>query len=95
MSLHRVTFGPASLLERIGVACFKGTGVEEVSFPGCVRELSDGFFEWCSKLRRITFGPSSSLERVGRCTSTDAVLSSSRCLFLCERLVGERLANAH
>ena len=137
-SLRRVTFGPSSSLERIGVSCFEATGVEEVCVPDGVRELCDGCFEGCSRLRRVTFAPSSSLERIGafcfrdtgveevsvpdgvrelcegcfegcsrlrvlprrlsgsgRGASTKAVLSSSRSLLLCERLVRERLANAH
>ena len=38
-SLRRVTFGPSSSLERIGVSCFRESGVEEVSVPDSVREL--------------------------------------------------------
>ena len=64
-SLRRVTFGPSSSLERIGVSCFEESGVEEVSVPDGVRELCDGCFKWCESLRRVTFGPSSSLERIG------------------------------
>ena len=44
-SLRRVTFGPASLLERIGVSCFDGSCVEELSIPDGVRELCDGCFK--------------------------------------------------
>ena len=46
-SLRRVTFGPSSLLERIGVSCFQDTGVEEVSVTDGVRELCDGCFRGC------------------------------------------------
>ena len=60
-----MTFGPSSSLERIGVSCFENSGVEEVSVPNGVRELCDGCFKGCWRLRRVTFGPSSSLERVG------------------------------
>ena len=62
--LQRVTFGPSSSLERIGVSCFEESGVEEVSVPDSVRELCDGCFKGCKGLRRVTFGPSSSLERI-------------------------------
>ena len=45
-SLHRVTFGPYSSLERIGVSCFEESGVEEVSVPdgamSCSRAASLG-----------------------------------------------------
>ena len=45
--LHRVTFGPSSSLERIGVSCFEGSGVKAVSVPDSVRELCDGCFKGC------------------------------------------------
>ena len=64
-SLRRVTFGSSSLLERIGVSCFAGSGVEEVNIPDGVRELCDRCFEGCKSLRRVMFGSSSSLERIG------------------------------
>ena len=74
--LRRVTFGPSSSLERIGVEAFGAVrpegfgqstpcGLEEISIPDGVRELCDGCFKGCSRLRRLTFGPSSSLERIG------------------------------
>ena len=63
--LRRVTFGPSSSLERIGVSCFEWSGIEEVFISNSVRELCDRCFERCSRLRRVTFGPSSSVERVG------------------------------
>ena len=61
----RVTFGPSSSLERIGVSCFEESSVEEFSVPDSVRELCDGCFKGCKSLRRVTFGPSSSLVRIG------------------------------
>ena len=64
-SLRRVTFGPSSSLERIGVSCFEQTGVEEVSVPDRVLELCERCFKGCKSLRRVTFGSSSSLERIG------------------------------
>ena len=72
--LRRVTFGPSSSLERIGVEAFgavreqgkyKPCGLVEISIPAGVRELCDGCFKGCSSLRRVTFSPSSSLERIG------------------------------
>ena len=60
-----MTFGPSSLLERVGVLCFVLSGVEEFAVPDSVRELCDRCFKWCKRLRRVTFGPSSSLERIG------------------------------
>ena len=64
-SLHRVTFGPSSSLQRIGAWCFKESGVKEVAVPDGVRELGDGCFKGCSGLCRVTFGMLSSLERIG------------------------------
>ena len=73
-SLRRVTFGPSSSLERIGVEAFgvvsgggKPTpcGLVEINIPDGVRELCDGCFKGCRSLRCVTFGPSSSLERIG------------------------------
>ena len=74
-SLRRVTFGPSSSLERIGVEAFGAVedyegevtecGLVEISIPDSVCELCDGCFKGCSSLRRVTFGPLSSLERVG------------------------------
>ena len=52
------------IVERIGVPCFEWSGVE-VSVPNSVRELCDGCFKACRRLRRVTSGPSSSLERIG------------------------------
>ena len=43
------------------------TSVEEVSVPNSVRELCDGCFQWCWRLRRVTVGSRSSLERIGDC----------------------------
>ena len=63
-SLSRVTFGSSSSLERIGAACFEGSGVEEISIPNSVRELCHGCFQRCKSLRRVNFGSSSSLERI-------------------------------
>ena len=72
--LRRVTFGPSSSLERIGVEAFGAVqaggqstpcGLEEISIPNGVRELCDDCFKRCKSLRRVTFGPSSSLERIG------------------------------
>ena len=38
-----MNFGSFSLLERMGVSCFEGSGVEEeVSIPNGVRELRNG-----------------------------------------------------
>ena len=64
-SLRRVTFGSSSLLERIGVSCFEGTGVEEVGIPDGVRDLCDCCFKGCKNFRHVTFGSSSLLERIG------------------------------
>ena len=64
-SLRRVIFGSSSSLERIGVSCFKWSGLEEVSIPDSVHELCDGCFRRCGSLRRVTFGSSPSLERIG------------------------------
>ena len=36
-----------------------------VSFPNCVREVSDHCFAWCCSLRVVVFGVSSLLERIG------------------------------
>ena len=64
-SLQRVTFGPSSSLQRIGVSCFEESGVEEFAVPDSVRELCDRCFLGCLRLRRVTCGPSSSLEWIG------------------------------
>ena len=47
-SLRRVTFGPSSSLERIGVSCFEESGVEEVSVSDSVRELLHGVQEFAA-----------------------------------------------
>ena len=75
-SLRRVTFGPSSSLERIGVEAFgpgrdsyghlTTCGLVEINIPDSVRELCDKdkcFYWGC--LRRVTFGSSSLLERIG------------------------------
>ena len=63
--LRRVNFGSSSSLERIGLYCFRGSGVEEASIPDGVRELCEGCFKGCKSLRRVMFGSSSSLDRIG------------------------------
>ena len=63
-SLCRVTFGPSSSLERIGVSCFERTKVKEFAVPDSVRELCKSCFYECWSLRRVTFSPSSTLERI-------------------------------
>ena len=65
MTLYHVTSGSLSPLERISVACFERSGVQEVIIPNNVRELCDCCFKECSSLRHVTFGSSSSLERIG------------------------------
>ena len=46
--------------------CFSSYGeLSSVCVPDCVRELCDGCFKGCWRLRRVTFGPSLSLERIG------------------------------
>ena len=60
-----MTFGSSSSLERIGVYCFEGSGVEELSIPAGISEMCDRCFYWCKRLRRVNFGSSSSLERIG------------------------------
>ena len=58
-SLHRVTFGPSSSLERIGVSCFEESGVEEDVFvPDGVRELCEGCFKECKSPGRVVMPPS-------------------------------------
>ena len=52
-----MTFGPSTSLERIGVGWILGTSVEDVSVPDGVRELCDGCFKGCSRMRRVIFGP--------------------------------------
>ena len=61
-SLRRVTFGPCLSLERIGVSCFKRTGVEEaaVQTVSCVVFASQG-----ARVFMASLGSSSSLERTG------------------------------
>ena len=74
-SLYRVTFGPASSLERVGAEVFgevsdhfDNTGwacweLHKISIPDSVRELADCCFKGCRAT--VTFGPSLSLERIG------------------------------
>ena len=74
-SLRRVTFGPLSKLERIGVQAFSGKSdsygqnracsIEVINIPDSVRELCDQCFYRCSSLRRVTFGPPSCLVKLG------------------------------
>ena len=68
-----MNFGSSSSLERIGVECFEGSGVAEVSIPDSVRELCSRCFKECRYLRRVNFGSSSSLKRIG-----DACFEGSR-----------------
>ena len=63
--LSRVTFGPSSRLERIGVASFSMTGVTEIHIPDSVKELGDGCFFKCLQLTRVTFSRNSSLRSIG------------------------------
>ena len=74
-NLRRVTFGPSSSLERIGVEAFGAMqegwhttavcGLVEINIPDGVEALPDRCFCGCANLLRVTFGPSSSLERIG------------------------------
>ena len=61
----RVTFGPSSSVERIGVHCMAGTRIREVSIPDSVRQLCDHCFYRCTLLSLVIFGQSSSLEVIG------------------------------
>ena len=77
-SLRRITFGPASRLERIGVEAFswkfqsrcnfwrvRGCPLEEIFIPDSVREIGDRCFSGCHSLRQVTLSSSSRLERIG------------------------------
>ena len=63
--LRRVTFGPSSSVERLGVQWITYTHISEVAIPDSVREICDRCFFGCRHLNRITFSPSSSVERIG------------------------------
>ena len=70
-----MNFGSSSLLERIGVECFDGSGVEDVSIPDGVCQLCEGCFDGCDSLHYVNFGSSSSLERIGtRCFASSELL---------------------
>ena len=47
-SLHRVTFGPYSSLERIGADCFYRCGLVEFEIPAPVRAIGGGAFGDCA-----------------------------------------------
>ena len=64
-SLHRVTFGSCSILERLGRKWVSETKVEEVMVPDTVREICDQCFWFGGSLHRVTFGSCSSFERLG------------------------------
>ena len=52
-SLTRVVLTEGSRLERIGNECFRGSGIEEVTLPGTLREIGTGVFYECDNLRMI------------------------------------------
>lgn len=60
-TLHRVTFGALSSLERIGAGAFSGgpmdidsvCKIEEISIPDGVHELCDCTFFGCKSLRHV------------------------------------------
>ena len=88
-----MNFGSSSSLERIGVSCFAFSGVDEVSIPDGVRELCEGCFKGCKKLRHVSFSSSSSLERIGAlCFARSGPIDFENPV-LSERLVVERLVN--
>ena len=52
-SVRRVTFGPSSLLERIGALCYYGCGLVEFKIPVSVRAIGRGAFGECELTRGI------------------------------------------
>ena len=60
-----MNFGSSSSLKRIGVSCFRYSGVKEVSIPNGVCELRDRCFCECRSHRRMNLGSCSSLKRIG------------------------------
>ena len=39
--------------ERIGIECFRGSGLEELVLPASVKEIGAKAFEWCKQLKIV------------------------------------------
>ena len=92
--LCRVIFCSSSSLERIGISCFEGTGVQEVSIPDSVLELCDQCFKGCRRLRRVIFGSSPSIKRIGAScfegSGLEELIIPDSVRELCDRCFGGR-----
>ena len=51
--LKRVTFAEGSRLEKIGAGCFKYSDIEEITFPGTLREIGEDALYNCRRLRVV------------------------------------------
>ena len=63
-SLHSVSFGGSSKLERLCSGAFCGTSIESLSIPDSVVEVGARCFYECKSLRSVSFGSSSKVERL-------------------------------
>ena len=48
-----MTFKEESRLEAIWEGCFCGSGIEEITLPGTVKEVGEGAFNDCNQLRVV------------------------------------------
>lgn len=64
-NLKYVTFVEESQLERIGEKCFYGTGIEEVTLPGLLREMGCDTFGKCDNLKRIRLESENDIDLLG------------------------------
>ena len=62
--LRRVTFRKGSRLEKIGMCCFAGSGIEEFRAPPGLREIGAGAFELCENLKLVSLNEG--LETIGK-----------------------------
>ena len=51
-------------IEKIGNYLFWGSDVESVTIPESVKEIGEGTFYECTKLKKVTFAPESQLEQI-------------------------------
>lgn len=54
-------------ITRIGDEWFRGTRLRDVQIPATVREIGQGAFRGCPRLRQVVLQPGSRLRRVGAC----------------------------
>lgn len=61
----KIKFAENSILEKIGKYAFNFSFISEITFPSSLKEICDGAFYNCDKLKKVNFSTDSELKSIG------------------------------